>query len=150
MFDWDQDQESLVAVQSQPAARDADRAATFAALRTKIGLAVLGTLVALGLAYEKGVLPQVRGGSALTLTLFEAPTFARNVATLPEGLVVYDDAQAHRFLRDLRFADATTLHSYIARTESDLSHATPALAPFYRDVQALLTAEMARRAASAS
>lgn len=149
MFDWDEDQESLVAVQPM-SAPEPDRAATFAALRAKMGLAVLGTLVALGLAYEKGVLPQVRGGSALTLTLFEAPTFARNVATLPEGLVVYEDAQAHRFMRDLQFADATTLHSYIARTESDLSHATPALAPFYRDVQALLTAEMARRAASAS
>ncbi|MCL1629065.1 hypothetical protein M3N55_10015 [Roseibaca sp. V10] len=144
VFDWDKDQESLVAASAEPQMIDSASGPT--RLRGRLGLGLLGLVIMLGFAYEKNLLSQVRGASSIGLTLFDQPSFASVVVTLPEGLVAYDDAQAHEYLRGLRLADRATLQGYAVRVRSDLAHADAMLAPYFRDAETLILTELTRRA----
>lgn len=144
VFDWDKDQESLVAASAKP--QTIDNAPGSTRVRGRLGLGLLGLVIMLGFAYEKNLLAQVRGASTIGLTLFDQSAFASVVVTLPEGLVAYDDAQAHEYLHGLRLADMATLQGYAARVRSDLAHTDPMLAPFFRDAELLIQSELTRRA----
>lgn len=147
MFDWDKDQEELVA----PATIEpkVSEASSLGWLR-KLGGLLLGCALLLGVAYEKDMVPQLRGGSLGGMT-FPLPSSAPPVnAELPGTLAVYDSAQAHVFLHGLRAADVGTLRAYAARTEDDIRRASPDLVPYLQDAAALLSFELARRLASAS
>lgn len=143
MFDWDKDQESLVAITTKatPAETGADRSG----LRSKLGLAALGLLIAFGFAYEKNLLTPLRGGSVFGVSMFEtgAPSAARDV--LPDTLLVYDAPRARRYLQGLRLADTATLNAYAARIRADLAQTAPALVPYVQDAETLVLSELARR-----
>lgn len=150
-FDWDKDQEGLVTASASPASRAVlNPDARPSAWRGKLGLFVLGLSIALGAAYEKDLFPQVGTGAAMGLFLADMPAMVVDADVLPAGLLVYDDAQALAYLRGLRRADRPTLETYLVRMSADLSRASPAMVPFYKDAQALLNSELARRSPSAS
>jgi len=146
VFDWDKDQESLVAASAEPQVIDSAPCPTRLHGRLGLGLGLLGLVIMLGFAYEKKLLSHVRGASSIGLTLFDQPAFGPVVVTLPEGLVAYDDAQAHEYLRGLRLADTATLQGYAARVRSDLAHTDAMLAPYFRDAETLILTELTRRA----
>lgn len=156
MFDWDKDQESLVALpaaeQGQDSSGNADTSGIDAPiqLRSRMGLGAIGLILVIGFAYEKDVLSQVRGGSLTGFWAVVAPAPPSGQADLPQGLTVYDAAQARAFLRGLSLADTATLQAYQFRNKVDLAAGNPAFAPFHRDAEALLAFELARRAAGAN
>ena len=143
MFDWDKDQESLVAISDKPSTAD-DRAGQ-PGLRGKLGMGLLSLLIAAGFAYEKDALSRIRGGASVGTMLFDPSATASTRDSLPEGLLAYDDAQARQYLRGLRLADTAILHAYASRLRSDLAYADPLLVPFFRDAETLVLTEMARR-----
>lgn len=144
MFDWDKDQESLLATPVK--ARDPADAPALAGLRRKITMGAFGLLVMLGFAYEKDMLPQLQEASVLGVITLDHQSTAPLPGALPDGLVAYDAAQARQYLHGLRLADAATLQGYAARLRADLVQAGPALAPFFRDAERLVAVELARRA----
>lgn len=148
MFDWDRDQESTVALpQPQTAAPSQSRP-----LLPKLGVALLFALIALGVVYEKDIVVPFRAGaaldSALNLAVFAPSGPVSNAATLPDGLVVYDPAQARAFLRGLGSADVAGLMLMSRHLTRDLAYAGPGLAPFYQDAQLLIATELSRRKAT--
>jgi hypothetical protein len=149
-FDWDEDQEGLLVPSGPQPKVETDEVRQRPVLPGKLGLFTLGLTFLLGLAYEKDMLSQLRGASTMPSAILDVITPAMDSATLPDGLLAYDETQAKTFLRGLRLADMPTLHAYTARVASDLEKSDPAMRPFFQDAQRLLGVELSRRGASAS
>ena len=129
MFDWDEDQESPVAV---PVDASSDKAAgpTSGGLWHRAALLGLAGLFALAFAYENDALQQAGRGSTFDPALPAARMPDPGLVALPDTLTRYDANQARAFLRGLRTADTAIVRAYAARTQDDLARAGAALAPF--------------------
>jgi hypothetical protein len=139
VFDWDEDQDDLVASKSVPAA---PQPTTFG-LQKVLG-PVLVVIVIAAYAYEKGMIAPPRAEAGLAFS--QIPRAPLVQPSPDRALLVYSDAQAEAFLRGLRALDGPSLQAYAAHTHADIAHASQGLRPYFQDVQVLLAEEAARRA----